>query len=197
MAAFIYRMKKQILAILVLAGVSISAQTTEKAVEKIRTHYTSVAEKARLCENDADGGEYGEFFLNELVVNKRSHQWRAVGRHVLTYKFFYKVREGDSEEHMYPDQLVLVKTERKESNRTYTEEFLYSDRGFLMFYLRRAENDEQSPTERRVYFSGIRPIRITEDGKVRDKLNSKDAVTVKAIRSQSTKVVEIFNRSIK
>lgn len=192
-------MKKQILcvAIVIQAVFSISAQTNDKAVEKIRTYYTGVAEKAQLCENDDDGGEYGELFMNELVVNKRNHQWRAVGRHVLTYKFFYKVKDGDTEEHMYPDQLVLVQTEQKVSNRVYTEEYLYSDLGLLLYYFQEAENDDQSPTERRVYFSGIRPIRITEDGKIRDKLSSKDLATVREIRSQSSKIVEIFNRSIK
>jgi hypothetical protein len=190
-------MKKQVLCIVfvISAGLSISAQTTDKAVEKIRAYYNDIAEKARLCETDDDRGEFGDLFMNEVVVNKRNHQWRVVGIHQLTYKFFYK--GGDSETHMYPDQLVLVKTERRESNRTYTEEYLYSDAGVLMFYFQKAENDDQIPAERRVYFSGLKAIRVVEDAKSRDHLNIEDAGRVKSITDQSRKIKEIFNRSIK
>ncbi|MEQ1924009.1 MAG: hypothetical protein ABL952_16000, partial [Pyrinomonadaceae bacterium] len=162
-------MKKQIysLAFLLLLSVGLSAQTTEKTVEKISKFYNETAEKARACEIEDDQGEFGELFMNELVINKRNHQWRAVGRHVLTYKFFYQMTPGDRENHMYPDQLVMVKVERKISDRTYNEEYLYSAAGVLMFYFQKAENDDQSPAERRVYFSGIKAIRITEDSKTR------------------------------
>ena len=190
-------MKKQISGVLVLLLLSIcvSAQTNDKTVEKIRTYYTDIAEKARLCEIDDDRGQFGELFMNELVVNKRNHQWRAVGIHNLSYKFFY--RGGDSEKHMYPDRLVMVKAERKESNRVYNEEYLYSDAGVLMFYFQKAENDDQTPGERRIYFSGIKPVRIIEDGKTRDKLTAKDGAVVKEITSQSAKIKEMFSRSIK
>ena len=190
-------MKKQISGVLVLLLLSIcvSAQTNDKTVEKIRTYYTDIAEKARLCEIDDDRGQLGELFMNELVVNKRNHQWRAVGIHNLSYKFFY--RGGDSEKHMYPDRLVMVKAERKESNRVYNEEYLYSDAGVLMFYFQKAENDDQTPGKRRIYFSGIKPVRIIEDGKTRDKLTAKDIAVVKEITSQSAKIKEMFSRSIK
>lgn len=192
-------MKKQIysLAFLLLLSVCVSAQSTDKAVEKIRTFYTDIAEKARLCETDEDGGEFGELFMNELVVNKRNHQWRAVGRHVLTYKYFYQMTPGDREDHMYPDQLVMVKVASKISDRTYNEEYLYSAAGALIFYFQKAENDDQTPAERRVYFSGIKAIRISEDGKTRDKLGVKDATIIKDIMGQSAKIREIFSRSIK
>lgn len=192
-------MKKQIysLAFILLLSIGVSAQTTDKAVEKIRTFYTDIAEKARACENEDDQGEFGDLFMNELVINKRKHQWRAVGQHILTYKFFYQMTPGDREDHMYPDQLVMVKVESKISDRTYNEEYLYSAAGALMFYFQKAENDAQSPTERRVYFSGIKAIRVVEDGKTRDKLTVKDAATVKEITAESTKIKEIFVRSIK
>ncbi len=192
-------MKKQIysLAFILVLSTCIFAQTTDRAVEKIRTFYTDIAEKARACETEDDQGEFGDLFMNEFVVNKRNHQWRAVGRHVLTYKFFYQMTPGDREDHMYPDQLVMVKVERKESDRTYNEEYLYSATGVLMFYLQKAEDDDQAPAERRVYFSGIKAIRITEDGKTRDKLSAKDAATVKEIAGESGKIKDIFLRSLK
>ena len=105
-------MKKQLfcISIILLVGLGVSAQTTEKAVEKIRNFYKDVSERARLAEVDAEHGQTGEIVMNELSINKRNHQWRAVGIYQQTYKFFY--RGGDSEEHMYPDQLVMVKVER-------------------------------------------------------------------------------------
>ena len=192
-------MKKQISGVLflLLLSVCVSAQTTDKAVEKIRSVYTSVAEKAKLAEADPEHGQLDELFLNELVVNKLDHQWRAVGRHVLTYKFFYKVMAGDSEGHMYPDQLVMVRVIKQVSNRTYTEEYLYSDKGALIFYFQRAENDDQTPAERRVYFSGVKAIRLVEDAKTRDRLSAKDLGVVKEIAGESAKIKGVFSQSLK
>ncbi len=151
-------------------ALGVSAQTG-KTVETIRKYYTTVAEKARLADTDEDQGQYGDLVMNELVINKRGHQWRAVGIFGETYKFFY--RGGDSEAHMYPDQLVMVKVERRVSNRNYLEEFVYDKAGRLIFYFQKAENDDQVPAERRVYFSGVKAIRIVEDGKTRDRLAAK------------------------
>ncbi|MEQ1607190.1 MAG: hypothetical protein ABL999_20195 [Pyrinomonadaceae bacterium] len=190
-------MKTKITAVtfLLFLAVSISAQAVDKTVDSIRKRYEDIAEKARLCETDDDRGQYGELFMNTLAVNSRNHQWRAVGIHQLTYKFFYT--GGDSEKHMYPDRLVFVKTERHESNRTYNEEFLYSEVGVLMFYFQRAENDDQVPAERRVYFAGARAIRVVEDGKVRDRPTAKDLKTVREVAAANSGIKDIFTRSIK
>lgn len=190
-------MKNQIfcVSIILLAGLSISAQAVEQSVEKIRVVYKDVAEKARLAETDNDRGEFGDLVMNELTINKRNHQWRAVGIYHQTYKFFYN--GGDSEEHMYPDQLVLVKVERRESDRTYSEEYLYSDAGALLFYFQKADNDKMVPAERRAYFSGITPIRVIEDGKTRDRLAIKGSAWIKDLANESAKIKELFIKSIK
>ena len=69
-------MKKQIfcVSIILLVGLGVSAQTVEKSVEKIRSVYKDVSEKAHLVETDNDRGETGELVMNELTVNKRNHQ---------------------------------------------------------------------------------------------------------------------------
>lgn len=190
-------MKKEILcvSIILLVGLGVSAQTVEKSVEKIRSVYKDVAEKARLAETDTDRGETGELVMNELTINKRNHQWRAVGIYRQTYKFFYQ--GGNSEEHLYPDQLVMVKAERKVSDRTYSEEFLFSETGELLFYFQKAENDKTVPSERRVYFAGIRPIRVVDDGKTSDRLAIKAAASIKDIVAESAKIKELFVKSIK
>ncbi len=190
-------MKKQIfcVSIILLASLGISAQTAEKTVEKIRTVYNDVAEKAGLCEAVNDRGEFGDLVMNELTINKRNHQWRTVGIYQQTYKFFYK--GGDSEVHLYPDQLVLVKVERRESDRTYAEEYLFSDAGVLLYYFQKANNDKQVPGERRIYFSGVRPLRVVEDGKTRDGISIKNTAATKDILAAASRVKDLFAKSIK
>ena len=183
------------LGIFLILAIGVSAQSVDRSVESIRKRYEDIAPKARLCETDDDQGEFGELFLNTLVTNSRNHQWRAVGIHQITYKFFYT--GGDSEQHLYPDQLVFVKTERRESNRTYREEFLYSDAGVLLFYFQKAENDSEIPAERRIYFSGPRAIRIIDDGKTRDRLTAADQKAVRDIAASNGAIKDIFARSLK
>jgi hypothetical protein len=192
-------MKKHIigLSLLIFVCISVSAQTTDKTVEKIRTFYNDIAGKAKLAETDEDHAHFDELFMNELVINKLSHEWRAVGRHVNTYKFFYRMTDGDREDRMYPDELVMVKVERQESNRTYNEEYLYSRTGLLMFYFQKAENDDETPVERRVYFSGIKAIRVVEDAKTRDRLSAKDAGVVREITVESARIKDVFVRTLK
>lgn len=186
-------MKSNILliAILLLAANAGFAQS----VEAIQKRYADIAEKARLCETDAEQGEVGELVMNTLAINSRRHQWRAVGVYQPIYKFFY--RGGDSEKHPYPDRLVFVKTERRESNRIYREEYLYNDAGSLIFFFQAVENDELSPDKRRYFFSGPKAIRIIEDEKTRVRPTAKDLAAVKEALSVSGALKDLFTRSIK
>jgi hypothetical protein len=189
-------MKKNIagLFIIVIAAFSVSAQTTGKTVEKIRAYYNEVSEKAKAAETEDDQGEFGDLIMNELVINKRGHQWRAVGQFRVTHKFFYKTW-GET---MYPETLNLVAVERKVSDRSYTEEYLYNEKGALLFYFQKAENDDQVPPERSVYFKLGRAIRIVEGKKKRGgRLTAADAATVKEILRQSVRVKDLFMRSTK
>jgi len=179
--------------VVLLAVPVISAQATDKTVEKIRTYYNEVSEKAKAAETDDDQGEFGDLIMNELVINKRGHQWRAVGIFKETYKFFYKTW-GES---MYPETLVLVTVERKVSDRSYTEEYLYNEKGALLFYFQKAENDTEVPAERSVYFNLGKAIRIVEGEKKRDRLKAADAAAVKEILAQSIKIKDLFMRSTK
>lgn len=186
-------MKSSILLIVILVF-AVNAGLGQ-TIEAIKKRYAEIAEKARLCETDDERGKYGELVMNTLAINSRNHQWRAVGIYRPTYKFFY--RGGDTEQHLYPDKLVFVKSERRVSNRTYNEEFLFSDAGVLMFYFQKAENDDQVPAERRVYFTQAKAMRIIEDQTTRSRLTAKDLTLAKEILSQSRNIKDLFNRSIK
>ncbi len=165
-------------------------------VVDIDKRYSEISEKSRLCEADEDQGQFGELFMNELTINSRSHQWRAVGIYGQKFRFFYKQAEND-ERRLYPDQLVFVKAERKVSARTYNEEFLFSEAGSLIFYFQRSTNDEDMPAERRVYFAGAKALRVVEDSKTRTRLTAKDAGTVKDILAASRRITDVFARSLK
>ncbi len=189
-------MKVQIfcIATLLITAIGVSAQTTSETVKKIQTAYIDVAEKAKIVESDDDQGQFGALFVNELSVNSRNHQWRAVGIHQIKHKFFYKAVEND-ERRLYPDQLVLVKSERRESSRTYIEEYFFNDRGEIAFYFRLSENDEQSPERRIVYFSGLKTLRIIDDNKPRDKFSAADQQIIDEIRRTASRIKELFVKS--
>ena len=181
---------------ILLSAACAFAQSTDKTVESINKRYAEISAKVKACETDDDQGEYGELFMNTLTVNSRNHQWRAVGIYGQTFKFFYGAVEND-EKRLYPDQLVFVKVERAHSNRTYAEEYLYSDAGVLMFYSQKAENDGEVPGDRRVYFSGPKPIRIVEGERSSDRPTAKDSAAIKAINAESLKISDMFLRSLK
>lgn len=190
-------MKIQIfcIATLLITAIGVSAQTTNETVKRIQTAYIDAAEKAKSVELDDDQGEFGPLFVNELTVNSRNHQWRAVGIHQIKHKFFYKAVEND-ERRLYPDQLVLVKSERKDSSRTYIEEYFFNERGELAYYSRLAENDDQSPERRVVYFSALKTLRVIDDNKPRDKFSAADQKNIVEIRRTASRIKDLFVKSI-
>jgi hypothetical protein len=189
-------MNKQISGIffLFLLSVCVSAQTTNRTVEKIGVYYKDVAEKARLVEADSDQGKFGELVMNELKINSRSHQWRAVGIYGQTYKFFY--RGGNDERHPYPDQLVIVINERKISDRNYREEYLFSDAGALVFYSYKDDIPEAKQSEIKVYFAAGRAVRIEQDGRSRDRMTKADIFSTNQRLATAAKLMQFFKRSI-
>ena len=190
----LYRMKKQIfcIALLFIASVNVFAQT-ERTVDKINKTYNEIAEKARLCETDGDQGEFGGLVMNTLTINSRNHQWRAVGIYGQTLKFFYK--GGDTEEHLYPDQLVFVVNERRVSNQRFREEWLFSENGTLMLFTYKVESEEP-PKEARIYFSGGKAIRTIDDKKVTDRLSALDLKYTKERAEQGGRIKALFAGSI-
>lgn len=180
--------------VLAFSAATVSAQNIANSIRSIDERYKDIAAKALACETDDEQGEYGPLVMNTLSINSRSHQWRAVGIYGQTYKFFYQ--GGDDEKDLYPNKLVFVKTESRVSDRKYREEYLFSDKGDLQYFVRVSENDEQTPKEVRIYTEGMRALRIVENGKVRDKLNADDVRTEAEVRRNAAKLRDLFSRSI-
>ncbi len=194
------KLKLASILLLFLSSVVISAQTpTDKTVSAIRRSYDTVSAQAKLVESDDEQGEIGPLVMNELTINTRGHQWRAVGIYRQTYRFFYK--GGEDEKHMYPDKLVLVKKESVISDRTNIEEYYYDDAGNLIFHKQNYVNDETGPTLREVFFvpkkdSLPKAVRIIENKKARDKFSPLDIDVIKDIHRVSEKLKDTFDRSI-
>lgn len=170
---------------------SILAQSDSSTVSKIDTLYSEVAAKATAAETDDEQGQYGELFVNQISINSRNHQWRAVGIYQPVYKFFYKYMD----ESFYPEMLVMASIGRRVSNRTYIEKYLFNEKGALVFCLQQSENDEHAPAERRIYFSAGKAIRIIEDGKTRDRMTAADTRNIGEVIKTSGKVRETFART--
>ncbi|MGE3465900.1 MAG: hypothetical protein AB7J13_03115 [Pyrinomonadaceae bacterium] len=173
-----------------------SAQQVDQTVESIRKLYTDVAEKARLCETDDEQGKIGALVMNELTINTRDHEWRAVGKYRDGYRFFYM--GGDDEDHLYPDQLVFVKRKNEISARSSSEEYLFDEAGRIVFHRHNYVDVNKGLTVREVYFSAVRkPLRVVENGKARDKFSTLDSDVASDILKSAEKLKDLFSRSIK
>lgn len=175
--------------LLLILTSGVFSQSADAIVKQTDALYAEVSAKAKAAETDDEQGQYGELFVNQISINSRNHQWRAVGIYQPVYKFFYKAR-GES---LYPETLVFVTISRKVSDRSYFEEFLFDERTGLIFYKQTAEND--TPADRRVYFSNGKSFRIVEDGKMRDRMTREDIANISEVIKTGHKVRETFART--
>ena len=191
-------MKKLFFVFLLLGFVNVAeAQTVEKSVETIRSFYNEVGKKVEFIEQGGEHGNYGELVCNELIVNKYEHSWPAVGFYKVSYKFFYEYSGYDpiKDPNPYPDRIVKIVEKSEISVRRYYQEFLYDQTGALVFCFLKAEEEER-PKETRVYFSAGRAIRFVEGEKKRDNLTVEDMKAVREILQKSSRVKEIFTKSL-
>lgn len=178
--------------LLVILASGVFAQSDSSTVSIIDKTYSEVSAKAKVAETDDEQGQYGELFVNQISINSRDHQWRAVGVYQPVYKFFYRSGEED----LYPETLVMISAGRKVSDRSYSEDYLFNEKGALVYYFQKAENDEQMPAERRIYFSAGKAIRVIEDGKTRDRMTAKDLKLTAETARAAAKLKDLFVRSM-
>ena len=166
-------------------GTSVSAQT-EKRIEEIRKIYDETNQK--IAESNAEG-EFSSVFLTQLIVNKNNGSYPAVGIYQPAVKFYYTY--GDREKNPYPNRLLKIEIEIKRAGRTETAEFLFNETGHLIFYFGKKDDEEK-----RVYFSGEKPIRVLT-GTKNVPLNEKTAADlVKTILAEKRKLTGIFSGSL-
>lgn len=179
-------MKQVLILIILLSGCSISALSqTEKRIEEIRRIYQEVNKNVAECEVN---GDTSTTFLTEMVVNKNDGSYPAVGIYKTTVKFYYTF--GDREKNPYPNRLLKIVVTTNRSNRTENTEFLFDEKGQLIFYFEKKEE------EKRVYFETEKAIKILQNEKTLPISNKQEAGFVKTILSEKRKLVGIFQSSL-
>lgn len=151
---------KTILLILIftLAAAAAFGQTTERRIEEIRKLYS---ETNGLIAEMQKAPELSSVFAVELVVNKFSAPYPAVGIYQTAATFYYTY--GDRERNPYPDRLLKVRTVTQRSARERAAEYFFDSTGHLVFVVISVPGGEVEAT--RLYFAAGRLIKLIEDGK--------------------------------
>lgn len=158
----------------------------EKRIEEIRKIYQEVNKKVSECE---ENGETSTTFLTEMIVNKNSGQYPAVGIYRMTARFYYTF--GNREKNPYPDRLMKVILATNRSATTESYEYLFNSAGQLIFYF--GKKDER---EIRVYFEAEKPIKILHGEKNIKTTDKSEIERAKAILNEKQKLIEIFQISL-
>ena len=178
------------LAIVLLSGVAVQAQTADKRIDDIRSLYTSTNSAIETAEKEAP---YSEIYVVELSVNKTGNQYPAVGTYSNIAKFYYTV--GDRERDPYPSRLMKINVVTKRSAMITNSEFLFNEAGQLVFGYVRMDGLEKRET--RLYFAAGQLIKMLDDEKdVNIRLRPVQD-TAAAFKREDARLVALFNASMK
>jgi hypothetical protein len=168
----------------------VHGQVTDKRVDDIRSLYTSTNSAIEVAEREAP---YSHIYVVELTVNKTGNQYPAVGTYSNISKFYYTY--GDREKDPYPSRLLKISVVTKRSAMITNSEFLFDARGQLVFGFVRVDGTRQRET--RMFFAAGRLIKMLDDEKdVNIRLRSVQDTAV-AFKRESTRLVGLFNASMK
>lgn len=158
---------------------------TEKRIEEIRRIYREVNKKIAECN---ENGDTSNTFLTEVVVNKNKGSYPAVGIYKSVVRFYYTF--GDREKDPYPNRLLKVMMTTNRSAMTETSEFLFDEKGNLIFYF------EKNVTEKRLYFALGKPIQGLEGTNSIDLKSKASTELVRQIAEQQQRLSAIFQKSL-
>jgi hypothetical protein len=157
-------LKKSILIILFFIPYVLPAQ--QDRIKVIDSLCKSINDKVLLA---VKGGEesWGGLYCNEVVLNKYSNQWRAVGIYECNIKFFYTDQPWVAEQDSNSKESVLVKTEvRSElSINKFDYEFFY-DEGSLILLKMKQKIAEQPEASFCWYFNKEKEIIRSSSGNI-------------------------------
>jgi hypothetical protein len=122
-----------------------------------------------------------------MTVNKNNGPYPAVGTYKTTVKFYYTF--GDREKNPYPDRLLKIVVATDRAAATETVEYLFDERGNLIFYFEKKED------ERRIYFTGEKAFRILPGEKVLP-VSGGPAALIETILAEKRKLSRIFANSL-
>jgi hypothetical protein len=149
-------------AALTLLGRAGSPPAVEDPVAAIRALYARTNDAIRAARERP--GEPGGIYCTEVVVNRLSGMWRAVGNYARTTAFWYSDQPEFVAAEGRDDRAALVKAEisTTAAARTLYEEYLFAE-GTLVFYYARTKDGGGAAVEDRCYFDGGRLIRRSPD----------------------------------
>ena len=166
----------------------------------IRSHYNKVNNQIK---ESIEKGYEGPLYQNQLIINKSSKSWPAVGYYSDTTDFWYYDTPDHNPERNPKTTLVKVTTSRRIAADIKTsQEFLYNDGKLVFYYSYWAE--ENSLYETRVYYNNTIAFKksVKKNG---IELSAKDLSTKElsdlkpnssSIISEANKFQELFLKSM-
>lgn len=153
-------MKKTVISILFCAAFVMSAQAQKRTVESIRQTYAEVHEwiSHMMPNEEGETGMPPEYFELNVMQNLP-----GTGPHHEVIRMFYGEEETEDGVIYPPHYLRFVTAKYNFAAREFYEEYLYDDKGRVMFiYAITPDADpHMTPYELRMWFDGKRLLRFT------------------------------------
>lgn len=183
-----------ILLLMIGSGCSSAVAQDGPEVKKIRAAYGEVNNAIAKC-GEGDEENLCGYYLNTMNVNRNGGPWAAVGIYQSTQDFWYQFADGEEGQEMHLRK-VNVKTLR--SSRAENEEFLFDEKGQLMFYYFKMTNGEVLGQELRFYFDKGKLVdykeKVVEDEKEYQRYTKADfAAVLKDAKRYATLFEASFN----
>ncbi len=157
----------------------LQAQNSENEVRKIRLEYNSIKSKIETLQKEEYAGAFYCLHLTDNVYNK---SYPASGTYIVDQYFYYD--QGEKRNW----QLYMLVESSKISDVTIYTECMYQE-GELAFVFTKSGYDDNM--EKRLYLSGGKAIRYTENNKERN-INSSQEL-IESMRSIGENYLELFN----
>jgi hypothetical protein len=154
---------------------SVNADAQESAVAAIRSHYQKT--QARIQKLATEEGKSEGLYLYLISDNYHEGSWPGVGYFKYEEKYYYELDDNRGK------KIVKISISRAHASRFYDEEYLFDDKGDLIFAFHKTVEDDER-TERYYYKNEI-PIRVIENGRVTDKLNDAQKKAAESVKKSA------------
>ena len=152
---------KSVLSLIFIILINSSLFAQDDIIEEIKGQYYSVTE------NDEDYYKYHDITMNFILP--------AVGEKTKTIRFYHESSQADPERDPYDMNYSLIKVEVKfniSASSFYTYEYLYNNKGQLIFYFYKVEGAYDN-YQKRYYYNNENLIKCivkgsNEDGETND-----------------------------
>jgi hypothetical protein len=176
-------MKKTIAFTLLFCAVWTLAASAQNTVESIRKEYQDV--QKWIAEMRAEGLETNPEYYDLHVMQYLP----ATGRHEENICMYYTEKEPDSEDEEFtlPPRLLRFATAKYNfAARKFYEEYLYDDKGQVMFIFAITVDVDEHPYQLRMWFDGNRLLQFTAKQIVDEQIDDLLKANAKMVYSGTT-----------